>query len=215
MTAIGLVLVGIAVAAIFALPYLEGVGAKALERHATRLLGVPTDCGELRLRPLLPGVELRDVTVATPGAKEGKPPAIAIGRVVATVAPEELFSGTPRLREVLLEEVTVRLRTSDEHGTNLAALAEAASDLGGDGLRIDQVRCTGGEVLVADNLLPGDGVNIPIEPFVLEEGESAPGVSAGKAVIAVLRELAAPVKGTADLGQKVLSGLSALVKGDD
>jgi len=191
MTATGLVLIGLTVGTVLLLPQAERQGLPLLERVVSERLGTPFTCESARVTPLLPGFELTRVALLT--GEEDPRPLLTCERVAVRVDPARLLSAEPLVREVLLDSPTLFVRPGAGTETNLSRFAADLAEKAIDGnLHVDRVRCINGKVSVAENVLPGDGVTVPLDTFAVEGGQDAGPVKVG---LAALRRMLEPLAG--------------------
>jgi len=209
MTATGLMLIGVTIAGFLLLPHAERYAVPLLERGASEALGTPVTFESIRVSPLLPGVELGGVHVHPEGAP--REPLLTCERVALRLDPSTVFTPAPVMTEMVLDGLVLHVRPGDlkdgalsRFSTQLAAM-EAEGDL-----EIRKVKCVNGRISVAEGLLPGDGLAVPLDGFETDGVERVDGATVG---LAALRRMLAPLAREKDASPGLRGLVEALSEG--
>lgn len=183
MITIGLTLIAIGVSVIFLRPHVERVTADALESVLSDVFGSRVTVGGLAISPARRSLDLHHVSLANPeGFKQG--PAIESKRVRLQFQWPSVVSGTPIVREAILEDADIYYRYEIGEGTNLKRLEELAEEYGDSRPRspfsIGEIRCEEAKVHLSTNLLPLASVGVDIVNVVFKEPENDDSFSVGK-----------------------------------
>lgn len=194
MTAIGLVLIGIAVAILLLSNPIQDLARHRLENAISEYYGAETTIDDIRIVPLEKGIELVGVTVYNPEPFPHEP-AFQCERVLLQVDPATLFSPNPTFAKVEVENPQVQLRYDVGEGTNLGALfasaktAAAADTAEGRTAVVHNMSASDAKVTLTSNALLDIPFPIEISPFQLEEVTPEKPVSAWEASRIFLKTL--------------------------
>lgn len=197
MIAVGLALIGVTLAAIVVFARADKWSKPAIEKTMTHVYGVPTEIDRVSISPFAETVALHGVRIGNPEDFEASN-AIECGRVTIQVDSRSMFSDSPTINLIRMEEVTLNFRHELGAGANLMRLLaharETRDDEAGDGKRkvaIETIEFTGGTLQASSGVLPG-GAALDIAPFTIEDVGGDKGLvpaAAGAAVLSgVLRE---------------------------
>ena len=142
---------------------------------------VDTQIESLSVQPLKHTLVLNGLKVANPpDFEEG--PAMLLEQVYVEVDPATLFSATPVIQRILVENGDVYLRYKPGTGTNLGCLAERASNRKeneapakwripwGRERRfiVGEFRCSGARITLSKNPLAKSWLNLQVAPFSVQ-----------------------------------------------
>ncbi len=203
MTSVGLTLIAISVGGFLLLPRMERYAVPLLEQQVSDFLGLPFRCEKIQVRPLLPGIEITQMSVLSDG--EDKKALATCERIAVRVDPSTIFSPQPVISEMVLDGLVLFLRPGSGKEGGLGALVSGMGKRESRGaLVVRKIACIHGKVSVADALLPGDGLTVPLDPFELNAGEGGNGISVG---LAALRRMLMPFGEK----KKVFPGMDSLI----
>src|SRR5215470_4180706 len=99
------------------LPHIED-WRPAIERHASKAVGVPVRIGHIAVRSSgwVPALELRDVVLLDPAGPE----ALRLPRVSAALSPRSLLLMEPRLSQLYIEDAHLLVRRDAQGGIHVA-----------------------------------------------------------------------------------------------
>jgi hypothetical protein len=168
-----------------------GLLRERLEAGFSHAFGSDAELESIRLRPFRNECELRGLTLDNPPPfKAGE--ALSCGRVLIKLDYRTIFSGTPVIDRIVLEETRAEIRYRPGEGTNLGTLAKQASALA-EALEASgktrRWRVRAFEVQGAKVYLPGVPVPFNVAPFTVRELESGEPVSAAKLAAVALKSL--------------------------
>ncbi len=193
LTFIGLVLVVTAVGLIIAATRFPGGAAFLAERGMGRVLGTQVRCGKVECIPWRSALVLKDVRVFN-----GKPfeedVAIRCEKIVVRLRPQTVFSETPVVTLLRLEDVAANLRYELETGTNLGLLARNASSFAqthptARQLQVEQMHCTGATMRLQALPEPLPNMKLDIAPFDMQDSLQQGAVSTAKLSVVLVRSL--------------------------
>jgi uncharacterized protein (TIGR02099 family) len=106
------------------LPHIED-WRPAIERHASKAVGVPVRIGHIAVRSSgwVPALELRDVVLLDPAGPE----ALRLPRVSAALSPRSLLVLEPRLSQLYIEDAHLVVRRDAQGGIHIAGIDVAAA----------------------------------------------------------------------------------------
>jgi len=200
MIAIGLTLIGMAVAVVLLRAPLEGFARSRIELRLGHVFGSDAQVRELRLLPAERGIELLGVTINNPPSFEPGP-AIACERVLVCPDFRTLFSSVLVVDEVILTGTAADLRYRVGEGTNLGQLSKQAADLAAAQqtmsaqgvsermLKVKTLTCSGARMTVRGVATAGIPLTLRVEPFTLHDLGDGKSVSFAKASSIFLRSL--------------------------
>jgi uncharacterized protein (TIGR02099 family) len=101
------------------LPHIED-WRPAIERHASKAVGVPVRIGHISVRSSgwVPALELRDVVLLDPAGPE----ALRLPRVSAALSPRSLLVLSPRLSQLYIEDAHLLVRRDAQGGIHVAGI---------------------------------------------------------------------------------------------
>jgi len=200
MIAIGLILIGLAVAVVLLRAPLEEFAQKRIEQRLGHVFGSDAQVGELRLLPAKRGIELLGVTVGNPPSFEPGP-AITCEQVLVRPDFRTLFSSVLVVDEVALTGLAADLRYRVGEGTNLGQLSKQAADLAAAQqalaakgisermLKVKTLTCSGARMTVRGVATAGIPLTLRVEPFTLHNLGDGNSVSFAKVSSIFLRSL--------------------------
>lgn len=179
-TAIGLVLVLVAIMAIFMSAQFTNTLDGSIERTLGYIYQTQVTVDDVSLAPSRRTLTIEGITVFNPEPFRAGP-AMEIGEVVITANPLAFMRDTPSFDEIVIKDAKVHLRYEAGRGTNLGKLDQSAARLGGSGadmrgdkqaqrrFLIRKFRCDAAHVELEANFLPGPRLAFDIEPFEMDE----------------------------------------------
>jgi len=162
MTAIGVLLIGIAVCAAVFSAQLERLGRIWMEDRLSTLFNTRVEVESLEAAPLQRGLVLHNVVIYNPEGFEAGP-AARIERVLLQFDLRTVFSDQTTIDRLLLDQIELREKGMGKNLRSLAGMAAARpeADAGEPRLKVRTLACTGGE-------LRGNIVPVKLRPFELE-----------------------------------------------
>ena len=185
MTAIGLMLITIAVAVILLSSPLRDLARQRLSGALAAHYGADVSIDAIRLAPLEYGIEIRGLTIFNP-EPFAREPAIECERILLRADLATLFSPEPVFSSVEIEAPKVHLRYDLGKGSNLMSLvknaeeAEAKAAPARRSVVIQNCSATGAKVTLTSNAVLGVPFPINLAPFKLKEVSAENPVSGWK-----------------------------------
>jgi hypothetical protein len=199
MTAVGLLLIGLFLAMVLLLTQFEGYLRDGLTHQAGRILQCEVHLEAVRLDWVEQALVFKGVSLFNP---ENFTDREAVGIGSMTIKPDALtlFSRTPGIAQIALQDVQVHLQYKAGTGTNLGALMGHAEDwaekqeaaektVWGRRLKLREIQS--GEVAVkAEGLIPPTPtVSLTVPPFSVEDPGGEVAITGAKAIHLMLRGL--------------------------
>jgi uncharacterized protein involved in outer membrane biogenesis len=197
MTAVGLVLIAIALAALL----LVFQGGSAIKNAAAGMLsrayGAEAQIESVDLDPLNGEIAIRGLSIANPpGFSTGD--AVRLERVDLRADVKSLLTKNPVFEEIVLRDALLNVRYEAGAGVNLQKLLrnarERAEGGGGEGAGqtqggsylVRELRSEGARVQVSANLLPGSQAEFEVKPFAFSNVSSENPLGASELAAKVL-----------------------------
>ena len=203
VTAVGVGLILVAVAALLAAMRLDTLAQAAVVRHVSQAYLTEVTVDGVQVAPLRQTIKIEGLTVFNPPTFK-KGPALHFDRVVLGIDAKSLLSDRPTIRQVAIEGGRVNLRYELGKGSNLGRLAKnaaqaagGAADEGGEvpvqeaptRVWVDEVVCRGFEVGASSNLVPFVSASMNLARFTLPEVSEGKPVSAPHIASVLLRSV--------------------------
>lgn len=184
MVTTGLLLIGVAVAAVGAMPYWEPMVREEMAARFGAMLQTEASIGGLAIDPQRQAIVLRDVVVRNPPAFE-KGDALRCARVLLIIDPQSVFNSPLRISQIIVEEADVVLRWIPGQGSNLGALAAQARTQAepplaagvsappqGRSFVVERLDCTGAKVTPQNVVLGALPIALTVAPFTVADLEA-------------------------------------------
>ncbi|MCF6284477.1 MAG: hypothetical protein L3K26_04745 [Candidatus Hydrogenedentes bacterium] len=199
MTAVGLLLIGLFLAVVLLLTQFEEYLRDGLTHQAGRILQCEVHLEAVRLDWVEQALVFKGISIFNPESFTDRE-AVAIGSM--TIKPDALtlFSRTPGIAQLALQDVQLHLQYKAGSGTNLGTLMDYARDwaekqeaaektVWGRRLKLREIQSD--EVAVkAEGLLPPTPViSLTMPPFSVEDPGGGAAITGAKAMHLVLRGL--------------------------
>ncbi len=173
MTAVGLVLIGLTVAACGFADQIALYGRARLEERLALIYDTQVDIERVHFSPLELAIVAEKVTLFNPeGFEPG--PAVQLDRVLLRPDLRTLFSDRVTLNEIVLDNLEVNQKGLGKNVNQLAENARTAKACGvGEDVRVERVRCTGGKVkgFFPVNLRSFESESKSIEDVAMDGGD--------------------------------------------
>lgn len=188
VTAIGLLLIVLAIGAILASTQAGAFADAAFERMLGYIYQTDVTIEHVVFLPRDRAMVMQGVTIHNPPPfKEG--PAIEIGELLVRADATTLVSAKPTVHEVVMKDAEFRIRYEVGRGTNLGKLDENANRFNTTSFGtsepilakreyvIKSFRSEAAKLDLSANFIPGSSLTLDIAPFTLEELSSSTPVS--------------------------------------
>lgn len=193
MISVGLLLIGIAVAAIVFREQAAGLARARIARKVSHVFGTEADLARISVAPLKRALVLHELVVNNPPEfKAGN--AVRCRRLSLVPDWRTVFQQTLTIHEMRLEGTEIGLRYETGRGTNLGRLAQHALDLAetdppGRRLRVERLVCEEARLRLDSNLTPKSPIPLRLAAFDVENLEKGEGISAAKLSSILMRSL--------------------------
>ena len=192
MTATGMVLIVVGVAAILLLPYAESVLRQRLERILAEAVGAPVHIDAISFSPLKQCLDLNGFTIDNPeGFKKGA--AFVSERIRLEFDPRSLFDRAPVIRDTRIEGAEIFYRHEIGKGVNIKKLSEHADAfLATERNRrfvLEEVHCDNAKVHFSTNLIPKARIGLNLVNLSLKNVADAHPITALDATAIILRSI--------------------------
>ncbi len=199
VTTLGLVLIGVALVALFMATQLESNLKGGIERSLNYIYQAPVRVDAVHVILSQGALDLEGLTIFNPEPFK-KGPAVEVGHVHVEFVPKTLLSRTPTIRNVTLQDARIHLRLEAGRGTNLGRLDENATRLvegktsGAPATArrtfiVQEFRSDDARVEFSSNLLPVSSVGLDVQPFTMSELSSETPVSTIDVCILFIRNV--------------------------
>ncbi|GMW00057.1 MAG: hypothetical protein AMXMBFR84_11950 [Candidatus Hydrogenedentota bacterium] len=176
--AVGLVLIGIGVAGIFAITQIESTGRRTIESTLSHVYQTQVSLGRVSVSFRERSLVLHELIIFNPlPFEEG----VAMAFPVTSISFElgTVFDDVPAVDRIVLRDAIVNLRYEAGTGTNLRAIYAAASreryTAGADtrGVKrhctVNELRCESAILNASSNFAPGGALKLTLDPFTLND----------------------------------------------
>jgi len=207
LTGIGLVLILIGVGALLVFTQAHDFFSARIGNVMSEAFDTKASISGLRISVRRHALVLKDFTLANPpGYPEEN--ALACAQVYVVMSPKTLISREPVVELLDLQGATIRIHHKMGSGSNLGALAEtlAAAD-GRVQFTVETLRCTGGNVYLSSNLVPGADVPYSLSKVEIKNLDSGKPVNAAKSTAIFLRTVLADVVTFKGIGASIMDAI--------
>ena len=221
VTAVGLILIGVAVLVLLLFTQWDRVLSAGLERSMTYVFGAETRIESLSADPFTGVLNINGLTVMNPEGFEPEP-AMTFERVRIYFDTPSLVTETPTIRLVRLEGGTVRLRHEAGRGSNIQALTRGRGGetaetrplrgkrnggLARRHVKIDRLETDGTNLNLSTNLLPVGEPSIEVAPLTLRDVSPEQPVSTTYLTAVFVRNLLAEAVGVRSILEPLMDAL--------
>lgn len=217
MTIVGGTLILATLLTVLLLHQADPLARRLSERALEALLRAPVELESVGVSPFTASAHVRGITVYNPeGFKEG--PALRIECVSVHFEPLTLFSEHPAIAEIRLDGPTVYLQHESGRGTNIGALARAATPIKKPNaphkeFALKSVRTDEGKLVMSSDVVPVAKVGLNVAPFQLDEFQEGPPLDSATIVSVLLRSVVREMFTVKGLLPPVLEALREEVQG--
>jgi len=199
MTAVGLALIGLFIAAVLLLTQFEGLLRKGLTHQAGRVLECEIRLEGVRFDWLEQALVFKGVSLYNPAEFTDRE-AVRVGSLVVKLDPLTLFSKTPRIREIHLRETSAHLQYKIGAGTNLGVLMAHAGTwadrqdagelpLWGRPIKIHAIRADAVDLKVEGLAPPTPTAPLPVAAYTVDAPGGGEAIPVARAVELLFRSL--------------------------
>lgn len=190
MTAVGLLLILIGVAAIVAYTQVDRFGYPLMADVLSEAFGQDVSIGAIRLAPMRQSLIIEDMSVSNPPAfKDGD--AIQCDKVEVFLDPKTMFAQTPVLRKLQIEGADFYYRHELNDGINITQIMQNAEAARENKRRfyVKELVAENAEVHFSTNLVPIGQVGLNVVNVRLKDLADGDAIGAGKIVSVFLRSV--------------------------
>jgi uncharacterized protein involved in outer membrane biogenesis len=190
MTALGLLLILIGVAAIVAYTQIDRFGYPLMADALSEAFGQKVSIGAVRFAPMRQSLIIEDMSVANPPAfKDGD--AIHCDKVEIVLDPKTVFAQTPVIRKLEIEGADIYYRHEVKDGVNIAQMMRDADAAREQKRRfyVRELAAENAEVHFSTNLIPIGQVGLNVVNVRLKDLAEGEAIGTGKIVSVFLRSV--------------------------